>query len=259
MAGSVPIGERAAWWMLLAFGLVLTGVGLWLAGEAIARGLHVPDAIGASLCLVGGAATLVGGTWVRRRTLERHALRLRDPDRPWLWRREWAEGRIGSTARGDAMATWLFTVLWNLLSLPVLLGYAKHAIFFAWIFPAFGAVLLVAALRLSFRARSAGRSVLVLETLPGVIGGDLRAALLDGPDAPDLLGRLTCSRAVFDSEEELWRDERRVAPERIAFEIPDDLPPTEEHEVTWRLELRAERYRVSFEVPIFETGGATAP
>lgn len=36
------------------------------------------------------------------------ALRARHPDAPWLWREDWASGRVEDSNRGTMVAAWIF-------------------------------------------------------------------------------------------------------------------------------------------------------
>ncbi|HEY5939593.1 MAG TPA: hypothetical protein VIT87_02150, partial [Gemmatimonadales bacterium] len=62
----------------------------------------------------GIAATLVG----RRKVKEQATLEASHPDRPWLWRPDWASGRIIDSSRVTMFTAWLFAAFWNLVSFP---------------------------------------------------------------------------------------------------------------------------------------------
>ncbi|MBW2448274.1 MAG: hypothetical protein JRG83_20460, partial [Deltaproteobacteria bacterium] len=165
-----PSGDRLAWFVLGAMGLLFAslGVRILFGTDALA------DRIAGSVFTVAGLGMLGFSGWLRRTGLERYELRRRDPARPWHWRQAWLSGRIESDARRDNVTLWVFTVLWNLMSLPVWLGMAGAAIFFAWIFPAVGLVLAFVVVRASLRARHYGASTLIMQSVPGVLGGRLQ-------------------------------------------------------------------------------------
>ncbi len=146
-----PAGDRFGWIIYGGLGSISTVIGvtmLFQAGDA--EGL-----IAGAVFTVAGIGMIAAGVWIRRVSLERHTLQQRDPARPWRWRQDWVAGRIESDARRDSIVLWSFTLLWNLMSLPVWFGMAGAAIFFAWIFPAIGLVLLSIASRCARSATGA--------------------------------------------------------------------------------------------------------
>jgi len=64
---------------------------------------------------IGGLIALARG---RRRLAEAEAAKARHPDEPWLWRPDWAAGRIEDSNRTAARFAWAFAAFWNLVSLP---------------------------------------------------------------------------------------------------------------------------------------------
>ena len=171
----------------------------------------------------GGMAAAVAG---RKKLRERQALEVSHPDSPWLWRTDWASGRIDDGSRAALVGAWAFTVLWNLISIPsgflgvrAALYQGNRAGYIALLFPLVGAGLLVWAIRLSLRYRKYGVSRLTLSTVPGTIGHSLRG-LVQATTAlePDDGFRVTlsCVRRVTTqsgksgstSEQILWQEDR---------------------------------------------------
>ncbi len=266
-------GDRMGW-MVPAF---MAPLFLWaglrtLFGALFGVGGTI-DGIGGAVFTMAGGGLLALAVTIRNQTQERFDLRSREPTRPWLWRKDWASSRVVSDDGTGLRILWVFTILWNLMSLPVLLGAAKHAIFFAWMFPAVGAGLLIWVIRATLRARRYGTAVLILDTLPGVIGGTL-AGTVHVPAALEPRSgarvRLNCSVGSGDHSKETWEEEHPIESEGVltgsagavfpfSVTIPYGLPSSnpETQNVSWRLDLMAEAsgidFRTSFEVPIFET------
>ena len=156
------------------------------------------------------------------------------------------------------------------MSLPVWFGMAGAAIFFAWIFPAIGLVLLFVATRESLRAQRYGRSTFVMHSVPGVLGGHLRGDVHVATSigaARDLTARLFCHWPVSKARPaHSWQEELPVERARalagvtgsvlpVAFTIPYGLPASDKHgEVVWYLEVAGQAvgvdYFARFEVPV---------
>ncbi|HEY5940145.1 MAG TPA: hypothetical protein VIT87_04945, partial [Gemmatimonadales bacterium] len=219
------------------------------------------------------------------------------PDRPWLWRPDWASGRIIDSSRVTMFTAWLFAAFWNLVSFPTgFLGVraaiqeGKPAALLALLFPLVGIGLVVWAVRATLRYRKYGVSRLELSTIPGVVGrtltGMVRApASLQPEEGFQVI--LSCVRRVTTrsgknsstSESILWQDERLVRgePSRtaaamethipVAFRLPADATPCDEtdsnNRVLWRLRLSAivpgVDYEAQFEVPVFRTSASEQP
>jgi hypothetical protein len=194
-------------------------------------------------------------------------------------------------------ASWIFTLLWNLVSIPA--GYAgvqaalhqgNKAGIIALLFPLVGVGLLIWAIRTSLRLGKYGVSRLNLSTIPGVIGhtiaGTVRlTGILQPPEGFHVT--LSCVRRVTTksgddssiTESILWREERQIRgePSRdasgmttripIAFRLPADARPCDSTDpndrIVWRLQLSASvsglDYDSVFEVPVFRTAASDRP
>ena len=241
----------------------------------------------------GIAAALVG----RRKLKEQAALEAAHPASPWLWRPDWASGRIVDSSRATMFTAWVFAAFWNLISIPTgFLGVRaaiqeeKPEALLALLFPLVGIGLVVWAARATLRYRKYGVSRLELSTVPGVIGrtltGMVRAPARMQP-AGGFQVTLSCVRRVTTrsgknsstSETIVWQDERLVPgePSRtaaamethipVAFRLPADAVACDDgnpnNRVLWRLQLSGEvpgvDYAAQFEVPVFRTSATGQP
>ena len=210
------------------------------------------------------------------------------PSEPWLWREDWAKGRIKGSTRSGMIGAWAFAVLWNLVSAPVLFLVPQQAVkkplaYVALIFPVAGVFLLIRAIRLTLAFVEFGTTWFEMAPLPGVIGGELRGTIQARfPHSPDhgVQLRLTCVNRVTTgsgdtqntTERIMWRGESSLSSGQlypgpngtsipVHFQIPSDAEPTETRTprsvILWQLEALADvpgvDYHDVFEVPVFRT------
>jgi hypothetical protein len=257
-----------------------------------------PDAVflGIGALTFGGVGFggLAGMRVAYRRLKETEALQAAHPDEPWLWRRDWAAGKIEDSTRDTVLGAWIFAVLWNLVSLPggyiglrAALYEGKPAGLVALLFPLIGLWLLARAVQATLRKEKYGVSLLELSTVPGVIGqnlaGTVRAALAL-PAAEGFQVNLTCTRRVTTrsgrssstSERILWQEEQRIKGEQtrdyrgmntripVRFQLPADveasLTENPNDRVIWQLQVSASvpgvDYDATFEVPVYRTAAS---
>ena len=212
----------------------------------------------------------------------------RNPDEPWLWREDWAAGLI-KDSNLSLFPVWFFAVFWNLISMPyaffvlpiLILENRYYSALGLLIFPLVGTGLLIWAIRTTLRRDKFGTSVLKLETLPGVIGGHLKAVIriptaLLLEEGPVLM--LTCIKQTHSgedtNEEILWQEVQVIPKDRIktdwrgssipfTFDIPYQVKETDREDmdmdnaILWYVEASASvpvvDYRAQFEVPVFRT------
>jgi hypothetical protein len=224
------------------------------------------------LLLAAGAAALFGGARLYRLGRADALARARNPDRPWLWRADWASGRIVCA-----------TGLWGsilagaggfLIALCLALAWDEpHAALL--LFAAIGLALLGLGIRGLRSWRHHGDPVLELSTLPGVIGGRLAGVVrFRAPVAPPgrFRATLSCKNQMQESGTLLWQDEDLIAPARVSlghdglrvpvsFAIPYDREESRgrrgQESVQWSLEIRSVGGRdacsATFTVPVFRT------
>ncbi len=243
---------------------------------------------------LGGIVAALAGN---RKLKEQAALEASHPDRPWLWRQDWASGRIGDATRGTVAFAWIFTVFWNLIGVSAAFfgvreasKHGNHAALAALVFPLIGIGLLAWSLRATIRYRRYGASHLRLSTIPGAVGHILAGTVsIPGHLQPvtEFLATLSCVRRVTTgsgknrstSESILWQEERHlpgiasrdptgmVTRVAVGFRLPADAVATDSSNprncVVWRLRLSAEvpgvDYESVFEVPVFRTADSDRP
>src|SRR4051812_23023924 len=107
---------------LFLFPFGAAGISSVLVGAKRAINGNTGDA--GVLLLVGSVFTLVAGAGYtalllgHRKLQEQEQLKARHPDMPWLWRPGWATGQIRDSMRTALWGSWLFSALWNLVSVP---------------------------------------------------------------------------------------------------------------------------------------------
>jgi hypothetical protein len=249
-------------WLGLLFGIVFTGIGVGLILLAV---------------------------YSRRLTQRQQSVQAQFPGQPWNWRADWASGRINSNVRSSTVGAWIMALLWNLASSPLYWIVPHEAprrgpiVLIGFIFPVVGVYLLIRAVRLSLELHEFGRTYFQMDSVPGVVGRELKGTIhLRFPHTPDhgIQLRLSCVNRVVTgsgnssstSEKILWRGESTVASGQIypgpaetiipvSFHIPWAARPTEKidprNSILWLLEARAEvpgvDYDDAFEVPVFHT------
>ena len=242
---------------------------------------------GLLFALVGGGiivAALYGGRAVKRKA----ALQASQPGQPWLWRDDWRSGVVRSSNKGEMIGAFIFAVLWNGISSPVLVFFPE-----AWndsgpvallmlLFPAVGAGLAFWAARSVVRWRKFGESAFYMASVPGVAGGYLEGMIrIPRPIRPDADFRLTlrCLKRVTSgsgknkttTDHVVWEHEYALPPEQmlhdamqcavpVRFAIPYDAPQTDPETVPpilWKLDAAAPLpgvdFSTTFEVPVFRT------
>ena len=232
-----------------------------------------------------GFGLIVYGRYASRKSNEEDALQQQHPDKPWMWRPDWAQGRVLGANKQTMVFTWAFAVFWNLISAPLLLQVPKEFIekdnklaLLGLMFPVVGLGLLVWAVRATLRWRKFGASIFEMSAVPGVIGGRLRGRIQTSLTSVPPSGfevKLSCVRRInrernagdtgignrSTKEKILWQEERTIDPAGlglgyrgtsvpIEFVIPYECEPADESDpsnrVIGRLESSAELPGVDF-------------
>ena len=253
-------------WLMLIFGFVFTGIGLGL------------------IC-----AVIFGGRVLK----QQQRAQAEHPAEPWLWRDDWAQGRIKSSTRSGMISAWIFAALWNLVSMPILFFVPQQAAqkplaYVALLFPVVGVFLLIRAVRLTRAFVTFGVTWFDMAPVPGVIGGELKGNIQARfPHSPDhgVQLRLSCVHrsttgsgdSQNTSERIVWRSESILSSAQlypgpngtsipVNFQIPWDAQSTETRSsrdvILWQLEALAYvpgvNYHDVFEVPVFRTAQTPA-
>lgn len=254
--------EDSQIWLGLLFGILFTGIGVGVIFFAV---------------------------YARRFNQRQQSVEAQFPNEPWKWRADWASGRVKSNLRSNTIGGWVMAVLWNLVSSPLYWVIPHEAprrgpvVLIGFLFPLVGIYLLVRAVRLSLELHEFGRTYFQMDSVPGVVGRELKGAIhVRFPHTPDhgIQLNLSCVNRIVTgsgnssstSENILWRGESRLAAGQlypgpaetiipVSIHIPYDARPTEKidprNSIFWLLEARADvpgvDYNDTFEVPVFHT------
>jgi hypothetical protein len=289
-------GGRFVAVFLMLFGVVFAAAGLAALGfalpGALERGEHegimVSSVLGVLFTGIG-----LGIVWLgvhsQRSVKQRHQLEQRHPDAPWMWQSEWASREIKGSSRAVMIFLWVFGGIWNAISWPIVpglmeeIGQGNKGALFGFLFPVVGLGLVAAAVHATLRARRFGLSTFVLDTLPGVIGGELVGTVRISKPLPfreGLRARLVCINRVTSGsgknsstrEHVLYEEKRDIQPEEVRpgptgseillqFLIPyDNRGSSDENQrssIHWRVEMTGDfpgvDYSTHFELPVYKT------
>ncbi len=239
-----------------------------------------------------GFGLIIGSLIAYRKGRVNSALAAANPEAPWMWKADWAAGRIVSSSldRVTMLVVLAFAVFWNVISAPLwfqlpgeIIDKGNRWALLGLLFPAVGLFLVGWAIVLVIRWRKFGESVFQMVSVPGVIGGQLAGVIRTPVKVRPEDGfhfTLACIRKIMTgsgddsstSEEAVWEDARVVAHGLlddlaegsaipVVFPIPYDCRPTDESaprdQTVWRLKVTATvpgvAYAATFEVPVFKT------
>lgn len=241
-----------------------------------------------------GYGLMIGAVRAWRHQKRENAIKAAHPEEPWLWRTDWAEGRIISSPKTAMWAAWVIALFWNAVSSGIFFVLAdpkkhhKPGEYIALIFPLIGLGLLAWAIRETLEWKKFGVSTLKLLSTPVAIGTQLDGAIETAVKIKPQDGfhlKLTCINAVrirtgkstTVTENILWQNARTMIrelldddPRRsgipVSFHIPADTMETDNRDpnnrILWRLEVQATvpgiSYEAKFEVPVFRTAASVA-
>ena len=148
--------SKIGFFVTLLFSLLFCAVGV-VAGVVSIRLVfqgELREATFAGLfALAFGTAgfSILVSTWLyRQKALREAEAKAEHPNEPWRWNALWATGRIQSNNKKKMLFFWLFAVLWNAVTSPLLLMLPDHLgksnkgeLFLAMMFPAIGVGLLI--------------------------------------------------------------------------------------------------------------------
>jgi hypothetical protein len=283
--------------LICLFAIPFAGFGLFALSQAIqligagpgSPPVWFPLIFGVVFCFVGFGLIWLVFAGSKRMALDQR-VKIEHPTEPWLWRKDWAEGRVKSNTRSTMWAGWIFAAFWNVVSIPIAILVVPAAAkqigwraLLALIFPVAGVFLLIRAIRQTIAFVEFGKTYFQMASVPGVIGRDLKGVIQARfPHSPDhgihlrlsSVHRVTTNTGNSTSTTEtiLWRDETDLSSGQLAagptgtaipvdFRIPLDAQPTENlsfrDEFVWILEALADvpgvDYHDIFEIPVFRT------
>jgi hypothetical protein len=285
---------------LTLFALPFAAVGVGTGYLCIKQLIEGPEDLEKTI-LLGIFALVFGGAgfglifaarWGKGKLREQEQLKQNHPDSPWMWKPEWASGRIKGSSQTAMWFSWVFAIFWNLISAPMLfflpheIEKGNHAAAIGLLFPVVGVGLLFWAVQTTRRYRRFGVSFLEVDTLPGVIGGKLCGTIHSGLQEKPPEGikvSLHCVRRRESrgknssaSERLVWEESYVLGAERlyrgregldlpVDFHIPYESEPSDEsdryNKIIWRVEASAKLtgvdYETRFDVPVFKTADSS--
>jgi len=213
----------------------------------------------------------------------------------WRSRKGWESPDIKSDAGRSTWFFWLFALIWNAVSSPVVfilpdeLQRQNYAALLVLLFPLVGAFLLFMALRRSLELRRFGRVLLHMDPYPGAIGGHvgghLQVDTLDhrlAAEATQLTVTLECVYSYISGsgknrsrrESVKWAEQGRPRVDRaprgvnlvFRFAVPGGLPEADIEQTGayhfWRIGIKAEIPGIdldrSYNIPVFATGATSS-
>jgi hypothetical protein len=213
------------------------------------------------------------------------------PPTEWQSRKGWESAQINSDAGRGARFFWLFAIVWNAISTPIVfilpgeLHRDNYAALIALLFPAVGLFLLYKAIKLTLEYRHFGKVVYHMDPYPGGIGGHVGGHILVknldyrmASEAQSLLVKLECVYSYVSGsgknrsrrETIKWAEQGRPKIENalegislaFRFDLPEGLPAADVDQSGayhfWRLGVNAEIPGIdlgrSYNIPVFATG-----
>ena len=275
----------------ITLGLILSFLGI---SQLVSPSTDIPGAIiliiFGTILEVLGIGVIIGVRYNRRYQARKRLMQSRNPDKPWLWREDWASGKVNSSRQKNAIGLWILAIFWNAISWVALIALVSEGIeyntvplFLAVLFAIIGFFILVSAIHDTIRLKKYGVSTFEMTTIPGVIGdrieGIVYARLSQTPPKGvtvilRCINRVTTGSGKNRSTHEhiFWQEQKIV--ERgyisrgykasaipVSFPIPLDVEETDTSNsndmILWRLEANAETpgidYKAVFEIPVFRT------
>lgn len=186
----------------------LSGLGFLAGAFSLAREGNFHDSVKMMLgflVMTGGpVALLTHLVGHHRRSKQVAALQKAHPDEPWLWREDWAAGRLEHSDRKAVRWAWLGSATALLLAVPIVISTAQQlqsggslSLDALWLFPIAGLAGYAGYKTRVYRKQ--GVSVLALEAVPATVGGTLQGVLytrVPFPADSRVTLKLQCLRSV---------------------------------------------------------------
>jgi hypothetical protein len=286
-AGATGVKPKAALGCLYLFALPFCGFGLFALAMSIGylgAGNLPQAAFGALFAIIFGGVGFGLVYALRRgtRMMEaRERLRAAHPNEPWLWREDWAAGRVPASIGNSPLLLSGLAALCFAASAPGVyvipreIARGNNLILLVLLFPLAALALLAHAARAAARLRVVRGAVFEMDSVPGQIGGTLAGKIVLPqslrPTGGFTLGLRCVNRVTSGSgdssstwEHVLWNDEQTAAFDGatvpVAFYIAPDTPASDNanrnNEIIWRLAAAAQTaagpFDAQFEVPVFK-------
>ena len=278
---------------LVLFGLPFLGMGLAFAMQSASRSGR--DALFGTIFglffAVIGAGLMVVAVVGYSKTKQDDTRAAANPDKPWLWREDWAAGKANGDDPRANITVWVFTAFWDIMSafvtlkvLPDLLKQADPRALLVLIFPLAGLVITAFAVRGTLRVQRYGKTSFQFDRAPFIPGGRVKGTIrlklpTATPHGIDL--RLSCKRRIVTgsgknqsvNELVLWQEQANVPAQSVMqgltgaeipveFAIPQDACGTDNSNprdrVYWQLQAKADvpgaDFSDHYELPVFRTG-----
>ena len=269
---------------------------------ALAAAIHDPKQKNVSVAFaVGGIFACVGlgiiiaGFYLRKNARQTAGLQAQHPGEPWLWRTDWAEGKIKSSALAQPIIMLIMGLAFCGLggvstgfALPEVWQKHNYAALLVLLFPLAGLGMLATFFAALRSQRRFGKSYFELAQIPIPLGGVLEGMIQTGKSLKlehELNLKISCIRQVTTgsgksrstNEYILWQEEKIYssqanlpAPEPghtgipVHFKLPDNQPESTAGSgdgIHWRLaaksKMRGPDFHAIFDLPVFKVAGAT--
>lgn len=235
-----------------------------------------------------GFVALIFGISAKREAIKAAGAGTEAEEKPWLGRRDWASGRIGSSSKKAVLLLWIFVFFWcfgsaaiSLAVVPWQWHQGNRAVLMALVFPVIGLALIVFAVWTTRAWRLFGRTIFEMPSVPaaagGALAGKIRVPRALRPEhgwhiALSCIRRKTTgpTNNLRTNVRVLWRDETWLRPDLpqpdagqtvipVYFRLPDDKPESTTamgDGTHWQLEawarLKGPDFHTAFEVPVFK-------
>jgi hypothetical protein len=229
----------------------------------------------------GGLIALIFGISAKKHALKTGAAKS-DDEKPWLKRKDWADGRIASSSRKAALLLWIFVAFWCGISGAIFLFIitpGNHVALIALM--VISLALIFFTLNTTLAWRKFNRSIFKMDVVPAALGGTLQGKIQVKAKLRPQHGlhlRLSCVRRATTgksnnpqkAEKILWQDEKWLRADLpqtdlnatafpVFFKLPGNLPESTAASgdgIHWKLELSAKlrgpNFDATFEVPVFK-------
>ena len=236
----------------------------------------------------GGLIALIFGINAKKQALKTSAAKTGDDEKPWLKRKDWADGRVASSSRKTVLLLWIFVLFWcaasvaiSLAVVPPQLHQGNRAALITLIFPVIGVAMIFFALNTTLAWRKFGQSIFEMAAVPAATGGTLEGEIQVKTKLQPQHGlhlRLSCVRRTttgtsnnrHTGEKILWQDEKWLRADLpqtdlnatnipVFFRLPGNLPESTTglgDGIHWKLELsatlRGPDFHAAFDVLVFK-------